>query len=175
MTISKQRIHNMLARGNQALEDELECINTGGCGFVAVEMHHALNAHGIENEIVLLNNCYSIPSVKRFIDDYGDGCINSAYLNLFKDLPYDAHVRPDPQNGHVGIKFDGKVYDYSGEWYGHAISEHIRPEVMEIFLINHSVWNHVFRMANRHREVRRVLKDFFSAVCNKHLTWELTI
>lgn len=163
------QIHDTLNNAVPELTDTIECVNSGGCGHVALAMHRALNAHNIPSEIVLVNAPYSEQCVQDLIEYTGTDNLNDAYHHLFdNELDSWGNIPRDTLNGHVCVKFDGKLYDGHGRTNYRAISEHITVPTMQRFLTVDSCWNSTFRSANRGTNVPVFLQYFFTNVFAKH-------
>lgn len=162
------KIHKVLANKVPAINDKLFMINHGGCGRSAVEIYSALRRYGVNSSIVLVNEPYNEESVIRLIERTGKHDINSAYQHIFKNVH---DFRGDTLNGHVCVKFDGRLYDSDGEFDGKAISEHITVKTMEKFLTYDMFWNDQFKWANRrNKSIIRTMQSFYNNLFSKHLT-----
>jgi len=147
------------------INSELNCINSGGCGVFAHELHKALKVRGIKSEVVLAKHrCgwATAANVRRLIDDSGCKGINTAYQKIFKEYARTGHV-PDVRNDHLALRFDGNLYDSHGEYDYPAISEGITSKTMEEFLRMPRCWNTTFERSNGGlSSVLGTLEDFFA-------------
>jgi len=163
--MNNQRVHSILNNKVSAINNKLNNISSGGCGLFALEMYKALKNIGVNCSVVLVNASNSIEQVDTLIEGTGKRGINSAYQYLFKD--------PDCRNmlnGHICVKFEGKLYDNEGQYHGQAISKHITIKTMEKFLTM-DCWNSTFKDDNEHNDnIIGTIEDFFEKLFNRYLT-----
>lgn len=143
----KLEMHKKLASNIKNVNKTIVKIDHGGCGFFALELYKQLSKRKFLSSIVLVETDVDTKrTVDKMIFDSGEICINSAYLTMFAKT--DIH-RQDVSfcNGHIAIKFDGRLYDNNGQNFGNTISEHITAENMER-LLKRDCWNEDFTEEN---------------------------
>lgn len=162
-------IHEVLAKVLPDSRKVLNEINYGGCGIFAHELQQALALLGVQSSVVLVGNdsfmSYTRKQVDGIADGYGEGDLNVAYRNIFKEYAgLDRREYPDTCNGHLALQIGDTLFDSDGIYNrGHAISDGIDPDVMELF-IKAPLWNSDFVEFNGGDKdsITNTLKAFFA-------------
>jgi len=140
-------LHSTLTKVVPDINNTLDHINHGGCGWFAHTLHTILAAKSIQSDIVLV--CwayYDTPDVKHMLDHLEVDDINEAYRILFSGH-YSGYC--NPCFGHVGVRVNGVIYDCDGVLNKPAISEPIDVAVMDMALAMPSgTWNPEFIDSN---------------------------
>ncbi len=142
------RAHDILDNIVPLINDDIVQINSGGCGFFAYWLQHELEEKGINADIVLVQwSYYTVSSVDSMLKKLKVKDINEAYLKLFSGS-YDGYC--DPCFGHLAVKVNNILYDCDGVLHKQAISEAIKPEVMDVVLHGRAAtrWNRTFKDCN---------------------------
>ena len=159
------QLHALLSKELPAINDKLEAINSGGCGWFALVLHRELKRQCIHSRIVLVNQGADERCVERLINRFDAKGINGAYQKMFKDVhPKFGNVLGDALNGHIAVQIRGVLYDAGGHMLNdRAISKHLTTKTMEQFLRIDSCWNYTFRRMNhRNKDIIGTFEKFFS-------------
>lgn len=141
-------LHTILTQDIPAISDELSCINHGGCGHFAYQLHMALAEHNISSDIVLVDWCYDEDDVAEFVSDVGGKDYSEAlairYANGRSNGQY-----VNPCFGHLCLRVDGVLYDSEGVSSDHrAISEAIKAASLALTFTAEKTWNPTFLDCN---------------------------
>ena len=142
------RAHDLLTQVVPLINDDINEINSGGCGFFAYWLQQTLAAKGVKADIVLVRwSYYTASSVDNLLTKLKVKDINEAYLKIFGGS-YDGYC--DPCFGHLAVKVNDRLYDCDGLLHKQAISEAIKPEVMDVVLHGRAAtrWNRTFKDCN---------------------------
>lgn len=147
------KVHSLLSNQITLINDQVTKINSGGCGIAALSLHKALTNQSIRSEIVLVSIIYDRVDIDCMIAASGATDINECYNNMLGHLDPDWDT-PDNNtcNGHICVQVDGILYDSNGVFYGHAISDGITEQTMELFVSIKECWNDHFRYVNEYND-----------------------
>lgn len=152
-------LHDTLTQTVPDINNHLECINLGGCGWFAHTLSTMLADKGIQSDIVLVRwSYYDSDDVKFMMRKLEASNINDAWRTIFSG-DYSGYVNPCV--GHIGVRVGGTVYDCDGVLKVPAISEGIEPEVLHLALTNCSSWNPTFLGSNSGDAVH-TMKEFLT-------------
>lgn len=167
--MNTSNIHSTLTDNVPYINKRLNNISAGGCGLFALEMYKALKRRNISCTIVLVDRSYSSADVTNLINRTGCKGINSAYRYLIKRFNQDGIRLPDMHNGHLCVKFSGRLYDNNGVYQGKAISKHITSGTMSQFL-SAPCWNNTFKYTNNNdRDITGTLIEFLEKVFSENI------
>ena len=140
-------IERLLANELPNINNKLHDINSGGCGWYAFLVCKALNAVGVQAEVVLVGGYgYNTSCVNNVMQEWGD-------INTFYAAQLDIHDMNGGKritnlcNGHMAVRYDGALYDCEGRFCYEAISEGISLDNMARMVDAHC-WNDWFVDAN---------------------------
>lgn len=151
-------LHDTLTQVVPDINNHLEHINYGGCGWFAHTLSTILAAKGIQSDIVLMKWAwYKDDDVARMIDSQSVDTINDAYRKMFNDDTSYCN----PCFGHIGVRVGDVIYDSDGVLTVPAISEPIERAVMHLALTKGSAWNSKFLGSNRGDAVHK-MKEFLT-------------
>ncbi len=163
--MDNQYIHHVLTNKLPAVNVVVNNINHGGCGFSALAMYNELITYDIHCDIVYIGGEYIREGLAGLCERMEVDNINDALFNMFIDLDTNLSPRYHPYNDHIGLLFDGVLYDSDGRYHHQedAIgSEHIQVKVMKLFLENIPSWNQTFIRANHGNPVEALQAYYHS-------------
>ena len=157
--MDNQYIHRILRTKLAGVNSEVKLINHGGCGHSALALYNELITYDIHCDIVYIGGAYIREGLQGLCERTETDNVNDALISMFEGLDTDISPKYHPYNDHIGILFDGVLYDSEGRYTKEIDcigSEHIRVKVMELFLMNRPSWNRTFHRANHGNPVERM-------------------
>jgi len=133
-------LHAVLSNDMQAIGNDFNNVNCGGCGHFAYLLQRALLAHNVSSEVVIVQYCgYYLEDIEHFKSSMNERTYSDALLQYFTG----SHDYHQVCWGHLALKVDDVLYDCEGRTNYKAISGGIAPDVMR-YALDKGRWNPTF-------------------------------